>query len=339
MKVIGARVRVVALAVVAASACSGKLEVGDDATDASSVDGGVETGTGGTTPASTAGVIGSGGASSSSVGSAGTAGAPLVPDDSWVDEVTPTPAASGSSEECPEGPLARGSECPSDGLTCRYHYESTEHQECFCRRTSDDRQVWQCSEWHNREACPLEPPADLSGCYGSFGLVCVYPELECTCRSATEAWECPRPAVYEVPEPPEMPEPDRLVAELTDEERDTWCQWYSLIRHEGPGHALPEDRPVTGEYTDGVGCIFRAGFCEATVPKLSKSECVANLSLSECESPLANLTGCVIDMFSNDCGPFEYSCLDYLATPNCEGTVVLDTALPPGGPSCDVRVQ
>lgn len=64
---------------------------------------------------------------------------------------------------------------------------------------------------------------------------------------------------------------------------------------------------------------------------------MANLSLSACESPLSNLTGCAIDMIDLACGPFDYHCLDYLETPHCPGGIILraDTV----GAGCKVRVE
>lgn len=113
------------------------------------------------------------------------------------------------------------------------------------------------------------------------------------------------------------------MAELTEAERETWCEWYSGIAAGGPGHAPKADRPVEGGYATGAACSFDYDFCGAALPRISVAQCMANLSLSECESPLSNLTGCVSDMFSRACTPFDYDCLDYLEAPNCAGSILL----------------
>lgn len=81
--------------------------------------------------------------------------------------------------------------------------------------------------------------------------------------------------------------------------------------------------------------LVRCRYASA-IPALSVAQCVANLSLSTCESPLSNLTGCAIDMIGSACGTFDYDCLDYLETPNCPGTIVLRAD---GGGRCNIRVE
>ena len=334
MRSISIRAGVFVLGLVAVGGCYGKLEVGD--ADESNAGGDSSDGTVGTTSGSANGMSITSGASTSgsasegstdgSATSGGTGGTSSAFDD--------IPPALGSSEVCPNGLITGQTACETDGVRCRYQYGSAYNQECWCSRIWGDQQIWGCMDWKNPERCPLEEPEDLSACDGFVGLACWYPRSgECACRGDTGVWDCPQNKFFEVADPPELPASDRLVAELTDEERDTWCEWYSLIPHDVP----PEDRPITGEYTEGVGCVYPVEFCQAVLPRLSKSECIANLSLSDCEATMETLTGCVIDMFSNDCGPFEYSCLDYLETPDCAGTIVLGEF--GEDLTCHVRVQ
>lgn len=281
MKSIGVSVSVIVLAV---SACSGKLEVGDDRQGQKVDEGDSGTsagGEGGATPSTT---DGDGGVSGSSSASTTGSNAP------------PVPPAPGSSEECPIGPVRDGDACETEGITCEYHREPPYQPvaKCFCTRASGDRQLWNCSSYTSRN------------------------ELEFA-------------------EPPETLDFERLVGELTDEEREIWCDWYSRLDPNDPNaHEPAADRPVVDGYVDGGACMFDTPFCHANAPVLSKSQCIANLSLSECESPLSNLTQCATDVLGYSCAPFDYSCLDYLEAPNCDVTIITPFD---GETRCDVRVE
>lgn len=340
MKFLGATVSVV-VGVSVASGCAGKLEVGDEPqaettgeTGSDSTNGGTS-GAGGTMPGTTAAGGGGSGGSSSDAGNGDTC---------WLDEFEPVAALPSSSEGCPMGPICPEAACETEGLTCRYFYESAPEsaslEECYCIRTWNDHQIWSCYHGStSADDCPREAPEHGSDCYGYFGVGCYYPPgLECSCSDSSETWDCPRPEPREVPDPPETLDPERLVGELSDEERATWCEWYSTIKWKGPGYPLVDDRPVENGYATGPACLMSFEFCQAAVPTVSKAQCMANLSLSECEAPLKHLTGCAVDMY-RDCGPFDYNCLDYLESPHCEGTIVHRADSLNSDPSCDLRVE
>ncbi|HEU5077323.1 MAG TPA: hypothetical protein VFU02_24195 [Polyangiaceae bacterium] len=336
MRYIGAWVSI-GCAIVAAAGCAGELEVGEGSQGQAASEGGSTSANsdGTTSPTTTAGTVGSDG--SNSTGGESTSGSG---GGSWADEIQQVPAVSGSSEGCPTGPRAPDSECETDGLACRYQYgdgSALSQQQCYCVRTSGNSHVWRCFHGSADERCPAAPPEHGSDCYGYFGLGCVYPpEFECSCDSSEGTWDCPSSEIEQPPEPPETIDPTLLVAELTDEERQAWCEWYSGLHAGGPGHPPVADLPVEGGYARAACSISRV-YCEAAIPALSVAQCVANLSLSACESPLSNLTGCAIDMIGLTCGPFDYSCLDYLETPDCAGSIILRADAV--GAGCNVRVE
>jgi hypothetical protein len=382
-------IALVAVATATVFACNGKLEVGDEPPTAGAggepvdepestggtagvpASGGAQTGAGGRV-AGVGGVTAGGGRGGASGGLGGSPGASGVgtiagtgsattgasgggsdsnggEPGSWVDTVTPTSPASGSSEGCPMGPILPDSACDTHGLTCGYHYElesSHDYQECACTRTRGEGLAWNCYlNWGGPQntSCPSEPPEHGSDCFGYYGLSCKFPpQLACECNEPTEGpvWECPTP--LEVPEhlePPSAPDPLRAIADLNDEEREAWCEWFATASAGGPGFPPVADGPVDDDgYVSGVACYTSGDqFCQSAVPGLSKAQCVANLMLSECGSPISNLTACVHDVFGNVCGPFSYGCLDYLETPNCGGTIAIDSPGPT--PMCRLRVE
>ena len=354
MKISGAVVSVWALAVSGVLGCAGKLEVGEDSHAEPASKGESQSNAGGTGGDGSGDAGGTGGAGSAattgtamaepSCGNAGVgAGPAVVQDGEWVDEITPTPAAPGSSEGCPMGPQYPDGACETEGLSCLYRWESlpgqAEYQQCYCTRSFGGGHAWQCFNGTNDPSCPIAEPEDGSDCYGFLDLGCSYPhEGECYCDASQQTWDCTD--LYpeqEQPDPPEAVDPERLVADLTEAERESWCEWYSGLLAGGPGHAPIADRPVEDGCATGLACTWDERFCEAALPSLSVAQCVQNLSLSECESPVSNLSGCVIDMLDVQCGPFEYSCLYYLETAACDGTIILHT--PDGGGGCSLRVE
>ncbi len=346
---VGVRLGVwVGVALFAGFGCFGNLEVGEDPEGNAGSQGKATTegdsasagGTGGTTSATTAQ---SNSASSSTSNTNTTGSGAGGSTGSWIDDITPVPAVSGSSEDCPMGPHLPDSECEPDRLSCLYRFEadsSVVYQHCYCARASGGRRTWQCSQGSGiDERCPVVPPEHGSDCYGYFGLGCVYPpgELECYCSSSEGTWDCPMQVSEEPPDPPETLDGEREVAELSDEERQAWCEWFSGLGG-GPGYPPVADLPVKNGYAMGASCNINTVPCGVAVPTVSVAQCVANLSLSACEAPLEHLTGCVSAMFDGVCGPLDYACLDYVESPNCVGTIIL-SAETARGAGCNLRVE
>jgi len=217
------------------------------------------------------------------------------------------------------------------------------YQECTCKRVLGGGQGWDCYSWGAEFAyCPSEPPAHETDCYGYIGLLCVYPPglRECTCQDDPAIWDCPAVVEPDRPDPPEGVDPEQPVSDLSDEERDQWCDWYSTLAAGGPGRPPTRDRPVTEDgYTDGPGCIADIPGCGAIVPVVSKAQCAANLELSECAAPIGLLTKCAGDVLSGGCRALDSECIDYFDTPGCDGTVASVGMEGVGRLDCSIKVE
>jgi hypothetical protein len=288
------------------------------------------------------GAVGIGGNFSEGVaGTSGSAGASSNGGNSWVEEAMPTTPAPGSSDGCPVGPLYPDSVCDSPGLTCAYHYEATDYQECSCRRELNAESTWECfgAGVQQQDSCPPQPPEADTECFGYYGLTCWYPpQIECWCDAEPGVWECLLPPDVDVPEPPDTDSAEVQIPELTDEQRQTWCEWYSELAAGGPGHPPTADLPVDGSGYTSSGACRSGGSCQATLPIVSAAQCAANLSLSQCEAPLSLLTECVDNALGGACLADEYACIDLAEIQNCSGTLVTVSA---SGftPSCGVKVS
>ena len=167
---------------------------------------------------------------------------------------------------------------------------------------------------------------------------CFYPPyITCTCsiEGFDNAWHCEdlsAPLIVDGTHPASIDEMKR-VRDLTDAERQTWCEWYAVLNSVyRPPLPLPPETPLTPHgYTTNQPCtVSAAGFqCRGAVPtSLPISYCKGNLALSECEAPLSELNDCVLTM-QRECRPSPFGCAPYLGAPGCSGTIV--TALGPNG--------
>lgn len=265
--------------------------------------------------------------------------APTLSDpNGWLDEFDPVAAVPSSSATCPVGPLRPNTECDSSGLVCGYEFEDN-YQECTCFGSGSGPAKWDCEYATANDLCSevtVEPGTD---CYGVIGLFCHRPPgIECFCSSQTEKWECDIPESVDVPAPPEAVAPTTIIAEMTESDRETWCEWYSTYLAGGPGHLPIEDCPVEDGHTAGCGCAAQSQApCRALTPALSVSQCMANLAVSECALPVSSLSACFETARGGACDIDEFACLDYLASPNCAGTIFSNWSQ--GGHSCDVQVE
>lgn len=340
-------------------ACTDRLEVGDPTTGGGPASGGQTSSSGGRHSGGTSVTGGQAGASNENSGgsgarstgghsnatggaasaSGGFAGEPSTGSGgSWLDEFDPVDAVPLSSDGCPMGPLDPDTFCDSSGLVCGYEFEGN-YQECTCFRKPSGAVRWDCDFATASDLCGDEVPEAGADCFGKIGLVCTYPpEIECACGGQTGTWECTNVESVEVPDPPSALDPTTTITEMTGQDREVWCDWYSTLMAGGPGHLPTPDLPVEGGFTQGAGCTAQpTAPCRVVTPVLSVAQCVANLALSECALPVSSLSACLETAQGGACSITEYSCLDYLAEPGCAGTIFVDWA--PGGPSCDLRVE
>lgn len=294
-------------------------------------------GTGGTASGGTAPSTGGTAPAAGSGNSNGASGAGGLPD--WLDDVPPQEPVDGSDDDCPIGPLPPDGDCAELGQLCGYQWEGSTYQECQCRRTSGGGQRWSCDAFNgDLTHCPTTAPEHDSDCYGFFGLVCPYPpSRECGCNSSTEVWDCPAPVEPERPDPPEDLDPERSITEMSDEERQQWCDWYSALAA-GPGHPPVADVVVDESGYALAGCKFDVEGCQAALAIVSRAQCIANLEQSECGAPLSLLTKCTGDMFSGGCGRADQECIEFFDTPQCSGTIVTLT-FSPSASACPLKVE
>jgi hypothetical protein len=351
------------LACALAFACNGQLEVGESepppessagaaGSDSSNESQGGSS-TGGTSKggAATGGIsmspamggsggFGAGAANGAAVGSGGTPEPP--PEEVGVIQ-------GGSSEGCPEQQPATLEACVDESLVCGYRTPSGNYDECDCSEVKEGELGWNCVRnfLSFGRGCPTEKPKHGESCFGSFGSQCDYPErTTCSCSSEIQTWECQDGSVPDHLTHPESVEPEAPIDELTDEQRNDWCSWYTQAMT-GPGFPPPADVPVDAEgYTTNSGCSFSYGFpCRASWPQLSARQCAQNLALSACAAPIAELSDCIATLRSG-CQPSPHGCARYLEKPDCAGTIVLrgystDEAMmmPDRVSECPLRVE
>ena len=347
-----------------AFACNGQLEVGDKEPPAESSagaagmsdspnesQGGASAGGTSKGGVSTGGVSlspGSGGSggfgalpsNGAAVGSGGTAEPP--PEEPGVIQ-------GGSSEGCPQEQPATLDACAEESLICGYRTPSGNYDECDCSEVTEGELGWNCiqADLSFGRGCPTEKPKHGESCFGSFGSQCDYPRrTSCSCSSEVQTWECVDRAAPDHLAHPGSVEPEIPIDELTDEQRDDWCSWYTQAAL-GPGFPPPADAPVDSEgYTTNTGCRFSYDFpCRARWPNLSARQCAQNLALSACSAPIAELSDCVATLNSG-CQPSPHGCARYLEKPECAGTIVLrgystDEAMmmPDRVSECPLRVE
>jgi hypothetical protein len=263
-----------AAALTSTFACNGQLDVGEPGSGGAAAIGGRTISTGGkaeTGGTQAGGVSSSGGQLSSSGGKASTGGNDSSgvggsvtasggwggePDSgsggSWLDAFDPVEAVPLSSEGCPMGPLHPNSECNSVGQVCGYEFEGN-YQECDCLRRGQGVAEWDCDYADSNDLCGEEVPEPGSDCFGVIGLSCWYPPgIECTC-GGPETWECTNVESVEIPDPPASVDPTTIITEMSAQDREAWCEWFSTQMSGGPGHLPVSDLQVENGFTYGGG--------------------------------------------------------------------------------------
>jgi hypothetical protein len=241
----------------------------------------------------------------------------------------------GNADGCPASAPQHGDPCEiAEGDTCAYYWEDpaipgqTFYSECACRAfcgSSATELHWDCYRniGASYMACPPEQPEDGSSCFGLKGYECYYPtSVSCRCPNEPneDSWECASEA-SPVPDHPSVVDEDKLVRDLTDEEREAWCAWYAPVEPGFP--APPELEPTADGFYPDTGCNSSGDFLGCAVSRptdLPASACVANLALSTCEASVRELNDCVLSMRWFEPAPF--GCARYLDAPGCSGTLV-----------------
>jgi hypothetical protein len=252
----------------------------------------------------------------------------------------PTTRWTGNPDDCPAAPPENEALCDvAEGQVCAYYRDDPENQgqtlynECSCQAfcgSSASELHWQCYRniGSQRMDCPAAQPEHGSSCYGLKGYTCWYP-VNVECRCPTDAndsdWRCAVEGVPDIGEPPDV-DPDTRVGEMSAEQRETWCEWYT---HPDPGFPPPPNLEPNAEgfYPD-TGCNAAFDFlgCSLSRPTgLSREACVANLALSSCEATVRNLNDCVQSMTGFQ--PSPYGCARYIDAPGCAGTIVNGSAV------------
>lgn len=274
----------------------------------------------------------------------------------------------GNPADCPGAPPATGSNCGPEDLICAYSYQNPnnpaqqEYEECGCREGCDvDAPVlrWDC--YRNASVgfgglCPSEQPEHGTSCFGLKGTTCYYPtEVECQCpnESGNDNWDCRTQLVALAALPGTFPE-DTRIRDLSDMDRQAWCEWLTAPEPGFPGPA--EVPPDPDGYYPAMGCATQSGTlgCPGILMphNFPASACVANLALSSCQAPLGDLTDCVLTVRYQQRAP--HGCARYLTAPNCGDTIILSTggsaldagagtagttAAPTGADACRLRIQ
>lgn len=330
---------------IAISGCSGRLNVSDRSrggTGGMSVDDPGGDGSGGFAEG---GTPGSGGAPSAGGASTGGATMAHVP---WM----------GNSPQCPASPPASGDVCHGpEGTDCGYYVTQPDtgsdvYSGCSCLDAGTTL-VWDCpTNSVGPAVCPHDAePATGSSCFGFKGALCAYPpRTACYCdpNAAAPLWFCIDPNIV-LPGPTAPLETAKAVRDMSDADQQAFCTWFATA-YLGPGFPLPPDVPPSPDGMSGnTGCGFGTGLaCQAKYPLgLPVPSCKANLALSTCAAPLADLIDCAVTVF-NVCSPSPHGCGRYLASPGCSGTIMTKHDLmsadgsekdPDRGNDCGIRVR
>jgi hypothetical protein len=242
--------------------------------------------------------------------------------------------------DCPASVPAQADACTvrENGVCAYFGEEPTDptrsfYVECACRAfcgSSATERHWDCYRRTNGPLieCPATPPNEGDSCFGLKGEECNYP-VEVTCRCPSEAddstWHCESEQL-EPAQHPDVVDEGTVVRDLSDAERQAWCEWYTQT----PGFPVrPNLEPTPdGYYPATVGCVESNGTDGCALTKstgLSTEACVANLALSSCEATVRDLNDCVLTLDEHVASP--YGCGRYIDAPGCAGTIV------DGGPS------
>jgi hypothetical protein len=147
-------------------------------------------------------------------------------------------AWTGNEDNCPSTAPLSGDLCDvAEGQSCSFadadpsNVGYTMQSLCGCWPASGGTLSWYCySDQSGPWECPTAQPANGSDCFGNFGASCHYPERTyCSCGSES-GWSCVYEGRTNFPEFPPSLDANEPLAELTQEERVTFCAWYVSSR-------------------------------------------------------------------------------------------------------------
>lgn len=241
-------------------------------------------------------------------------------------------AQQGNPEGCPATPPGHLSQCEGpEGSVCSYLGPDDTgmlyYTECGCWAASSTELKWDCySEWNEvSEFCPESEPEQGSAC--NYGISCPYLSREhCVCAridwDADPAWRCENFGRSGLPGHPTTIDETKAVSELTEEDRVSWCEWYTDAYLPAGANPTPPGTPDAEGYVT-VGLSEGGSFsCLGAAPDVAAEDCRKNLALSTCSAPVSELSDCVLTILDY-CMPAPRGCARYLETPGCEGTMVL----------------
>jgi hypothetical protein len=252
----------------------------------------------------------------------------------------------GNPPECPSTKPTDDSPCSPEGTMCGYWWtDATSGNELYeflgCWAVSSTTIQW--TQWGGIQGegiavpCPEVQPENGSACV--IGQSCVYPSpTHCECNGSTRQWTC-QPTNIITPDAPTSLDQTKLVKDLTDTDRETFCTWFA--RGNSPSDfPLPPDQPPNADGTAVAGCATgNQPICAGTMAfQLPVNLCKMNLAISTCEAPLSDLVDCAHTMFQ-ECWPAPHGCARYFGTPGCSGTLGKEGIDGGANSDCVLQVQ
>lgn len=242
------------------------------------------------------------------------------------------PGLVANDELCPEYPPEHEAGCglPA-GTVCAYFGDDPTiatqslYSECRCQASlcADEIDLrWSCyGVSAGRMTCPPTRPEPGTSCFGFKGTQCYYPVMqECSCPTdeGDVNWACEgAPPVEE--HPTVVPE-NVIVADMSADQRQTWCDWLT---------AVPAGFPSPPELEPDADGYYPTDSCSATIDRdcgvympgdFPSSACVDNLALSHCQAELSALNDCVLTLRTGT--PQPTGCGAFITSEGCSGTIV-----------------
>jgi hypothetical protein len=238
----------------------------------------------------------------------------------------------GNAADCPSSAPESGSACTAaDGEICTYDPSSMHPADAgppgwyFCVAKDATQNFWVNIDTNEEyvstpTTCPAVQPAEGQSCTtpSDVTMGCGYPGAACYCGQDGKAtWHCIDGSPKKPAALPTALDPSKRVVDLTEDDRQAWCEWYDCnIVY---SRYVPQ---VEGDHTVDPACAASDNLFEnGTWAQLPLNLCMGNLRISTCEAKLQDLTDC-LSTFRQD-WPIGAGCARYFATPGCSGTIAV----------------